>query len=69
MSVNTLRIASTFGIVALALGVSTAYAGTKLVNGVEIRDWRAIDADKDNAISPTEMERFLQSSWSKTSSK
>ncbi len=34
-------------------------AGTKIVNGTEVRDWEAIDTNKDGSISPEEIEKFL----------
>jgi hypothetical protein len=33
-----------------------------------VRDWSAIDVDKDHAISPAEMQSFLEGVWNKKSS-
>jgi hypothetical protein len=37
----------------------------------EVRDWSKIDTNKDNLVSPEEMEKFLASTWQskKTASK
>jgi hypothetical protein len=52
------------------LMISTgAVAGTKIVNGVEVRDWSAVDLNKDNNISPEEMQQFLQAQWDKKKGK
>jgi hypothetical protein len=32
---------------------------------VEVRDWSAVDVNKDNHVSPQEMEQFLQEQWAK----
>jgi opacity protein-like surface antigen len=31
-----------------------------------VRDWAAIDADRDNSISPEEMQKFLEKEWAGT---
>jgi hypothetical protein len=50
--------------------VSTgAVAATKIVNGVEVRDWSAVDLNKDHYISPEEMQQFLQAQWDKRQGK
>lgn len=55
---------------ALALLMSTgAVAGTKVVNGVEVRDWSAVDTNKDHSVSPQEMQQFLQEQWDKRQGK
>lgn len=65
-------------LVALITGVASlcaiataplALAGTKTVNGVDVRDWQAIDSNKDHSISPEEIEKFLQEEWSKKGKK
>lgn len=33
------------------------------VRGPGVRDWAAIDTDKDNSISPEEMQKFLTEEW------
>jgi hypothetical protein len=55
---------------ALALLMSTgAVAGTKMENGVEVRDWSAVDVNKDHSVSPQEMQQFLQEQWAKRQGK
>jgi hypothetical protein len=49
----------------LPLAAPMAVAGTKTVNGIEVRDWQAVDIDKDGSISPEEMEKFLKETWGK----
>lgn len=44
-----------------ATGSGTAVLGS--ANKPEVRDWAQIDTNKDNLISPDEMERYLQASW------
>lgn len=44
----------------LALVSTGAVAGTKTVDGIEVRDWAAIDKDRDHLISPQEMEKYLK---------
>lgn len=44
-----------------ATGAGTATLGA--ANKPEVRDWAQIDTNKDNLISPDEMERYLQESW------
>jgi hypothetical protein len=52
------------------LMVSTgAVAATKIVNGVEVRDWSAVDVNKDHYISPEEMRQYLQVQWEKRQGK
>ncbi len=55
--------------VALAFVFLTALGGTKMVNGVEVRDWEAIDTNKDGVISPEEMEKFLKDIRAKKTAK
>jgi hypothetical protein len=31
-----------------------------------VRDWAAIDTDRDNSISPEEMQKFLEKGWADT---
>lgn len=31
-----------------------------------VRDWDAIDTDRDNSISPDEMQKFLETEWAET---
>ncbi len=57
------------GVAMLTFGWVTAFAGTTTVNGIEVRDWQAIDVNKDRAISPEEMDKFLRDTWEKNSSK
>ena len=45
---------------ALLLVSTGAVAATKIVNGAEVRDWSAVDLNKDHYISPEEMRQFLQ---------
>jgi hypothetical protein len=35
----------------------------------QVRDWSAIDTDKDNLISPDEMRKYLESSWAEKGNK
>ena len=49
----------------LALVSTGAVAGTKTVDGIEVRDWAAIDTDRDHLISPQEMEKHLKDQWEK----
>ena len=49
----------------LALMSTGALAGTKTVDGVEVRDWAAIDKDGDHLVSPQEMEKHLKDQWEK----
>ena len=35
----------------------------------EVRDWAAIDTDKDHSISSDEMEKYLQETWAKQAKK
>lgn len=58
--------AATMGLVFAGM---TAVAGTKVENGVEVRDWSAIDLNKDHSISPEEMEKFLKEQWTKKNNK
>jgi hypothetical protein len=44
-----------------ATGSGTAVLGA--ASKPEVRDWAKIDTNKDNLISPDEMERYLQESW------
>lgn len=44
-----------------ATGAGTATLGA--ANKPETRDWAAIDTNKDNLISPDEMEKYLEASW------
>jgi hypothetical protein len=53
----------------LALSATGVTAGTKVVNGTEVRDWETVDTNKDGSISPEEMEKFLQATWAKNKSK
>jgi hypothetical protein len=47
-------------VMAMTLVSSVAFAGSKMVNGIEVRDWEAIDSNDDNYVSPDEMEIFLR---------
>ena len=49
----------------LALVSTGAIAGTKTSDGIEVRDWAAIDKDRDHLISPQEMEKYLKDQWEK----
>lgn len=49
----------------LALVCTGAVAGTKTVGGIEVRDWAAIDKDRDHLVSPQEMEQYLKDQWQK----
>lgn len=53
----------------LALSATGVTAGTKVVNGTEVRDWETVDTNKDGSISPEEMEKFLQATWAQNKSK
>lgn len=53
----------------VAFGSAVSFAGVKTVSGVEVRDWQAIDVNKDGSISPEEMEKFLQDTWAKNKNK
>jgi hypothetical protein len=44
-----------------ATGAGTAALGD--ANKPETRDWAAIDTNRDNLISPEEMEKYLEASW------
>jgi hypothetical protein len=44
-----------------ASGQAPSEAGAK-----GVRDWSAIDTDRDNSISPKEMQKFLEKSWADT---
>lgn len=55
---------------AIGLLMSTAaVAGTKIVNGVEVRDWSAVDTNKDHSVSAQEMQQFLEAQWAKRQGK
>ena len=43
-----------------ATGAATAAVGAARP---QTRDWAAIDTDKDNLISPDEMQKYLDGSW------
>lgn len=45
----------------MATGAGTATLGA--ANKPETRDWAAIDTNRDNLISPDEMEKYLEASW------
>ncbi|NJD34294.1 MAG: hypothetical protein FIA96_05575 [Betaproteobacteria bacterium] len=49
----------------LALISTGAIAGTKTSDGIEVRDWAAIDKDRDHLVSPQEMEKYLKDQWEK----
>ncbi len=51
--------------VMLLMWAGAVSAGTKMVNGVEVRDWEAIDTNRDHSISPEEMKQFLEAQWAK----
>lgn len=38
-------------------------ATASAAGGSETRDWAKIDSNRDNLISPDEMEKYLQESW------
>jgi hypothetical protein len=63
------KLIAAAALVALALGSAVSFAGVKTVNGVEVRDWQAIDVNKDGSISPEEMEKFLQDTWATNKNK
>jgi hypothetical protein len=65
------KISYAAGLAALGMALSstTLVAGTKMENGTEVRDWQAIDGNKDHLISPEEMEKFLQATWAKNKPK
>ena len=63
------KLIAAIALVALVFGPTVSFAGVKTVNGVEVRDWQAVDADKDGSISPEEMEKFLQDTWAKNKNK
>lgn len=44
-----------------ATGVGTAALGA--ANKPETRDWAAIDSNRDNLVSPDEMQTYLEASW------
>jgi hypothetical protein len=44
-----------------ATGTGTAMLGA--AGKPEVSDWAQIDSNKDNLVSPDEMERYLQESW------
>lgn len=69
MSSVQARVTATLLAVSLGLGSAAAFAGTKVVNGTEVRDWESVDANKDGSISPEEMEKFLQATWAKSKPK
>lgn len=52
-------------IAVLALVSTGAVAGTKIVDGIEVRDWAVIDKDRDHLVSPEEMEKHLKDQWEK----
>lgn len=52
--------------ISLVLISSVSFAATKQVDGIEVRDWAAIDVDKDHYISAQEMEAALRSTWAKS---
>ncbi len=43
-----------------------APSGTGARGARGVRDWAAIDADRDNSISPEEMQKFLEKEWAGT---
>lgn len=47
----------------LALIAGGAIAGTKTVDGVEVRDWKAVDTNADHLVSADEMENHLRQQW------
>lgn len=63
------RVFAISAAVAFAFVFLTALGGTKMVNGVEVRDWEAIDTNKDGVISPEEMEKFLKDIRAKKTAK
>ncbi len=44
-------------------GEASAKATPNATAGGDVRDWSAIDADRDNSISPDEMQKFLDKTW------
>jgi len=64
-SVQT-RIAAAVTLIGFGLASAATFAGTKTVNGSEVRDWQSVDSNGDGSISPEEMEKFLQETWAKT---
>lgn len=44
-----------------ATGTGAATLGA--ANKPEVRDWARIDTNRDNLISPDEMQKYLQESW------
>ncbi|HZP87983.1 MAG TPA: hypothetical protein VFB54_14295 [Burkholderiales bacterium] len=58
------------GVVGLLVASTAAMAADTTTQGsVEVRDWAAIDTNKDNLISPDEMQKYLESRWNATASK
>jgi hypothetical protein len=45
----------------MATGSGAATLGAS--NKPEVRDWAQIDTNKDNLISPDEMQKYLEASW------
>lgn len=45
-------------------GETTAKAPPSATGKGDVRDWAAIDADRDHSISPDEMQKFLDKTWS-----
>ena len=54
---------------ALVFVATSVVAGTAIVSGKEVRNWQAIDVNKDNSISPEEMETFLKEIWARNTNK
>lgn len=44
-----------------AIGTGAATLGA--ANKPEVRDWARIDTNRDNLISPDEMQKYLEESW------
>jgi EF hand len=63
------QFAAALASIAFGFGSGVVLAGTKTENGVEVRDWQAVDTNKDGSISPEEMEKFLQDTWAKNKGK
>ena len=64
--VNTITATAMAALVFVATPV---VAGTAIVSGAEVRNWQAIDVNKDNSISPEEMETFLKEIWARNTNK
>jgi hypothetical protein len=46
-----------------AKGKETSGEASTETGAKGVRDWSAIDTDRDNSISPEEMQKFLEKAW------